>query len=72
MMKRIKGEIVFIDLEGGFWGIRTLDEKFFPVHMHEQLKSPGRMITCSIEVDLDIMTTQSWGTPCRIVTFTTS
>lgn len=71
-MKRIEGEIVYIDLEGGFWGIKTKEENYFPVQMHEQLKTKGKSISCSIEIDPDIMTMQNWGIPCRIVTFKTS
>jgi len=70
-MKRIKGEIVYIDLEGGFWGIQTAEANYFPLHMHEQLKTKGKTISCTVEVNHDIMTMQNWGIPCKIITFTT-
>ncbi len=69
-MKRITGKIVYIDLEGGFWGIQTDTENYFPLHMHEQLKEDERLISCSIQ-EVDVMTAQNWGIACRILTFTT-
>ncbi len=69
-MKRIKGTIVHIELEGGFWGIQTDSENYYPLHMHEQIKEEGRIISCSIEL-VDMMTAQNWGVPCKLLTFTT-
>jgi len=70
-MKKVTGKIVYVDLEGGFWGIQTSEANYFPLHMHEQLKLKDQEITCHIQVDEEVMTMQAWGIPCHIITFTT-
>lgn len=70
MKKNIQGRIVFIDLEGGFWGIETTDNKYQPLNMPEQLKYPGKEVNCTIKLE-DVMTFQNWGQPCSIIVFKT-
>lgn len=71
-MKRVKYQMKFVDLEGGFWGM--VDEEgnqFMPMHVHEQLKCEGETFIMSIE-PLDVMGMMMWGTPVNIISFTTS
>ena len=70
MSRSITGVIKYVDLEGGFWGIETDQEKYFPLNLPEQLKEIDAKVSCNIEV-LDVMSLQSWGTPCKIFSFTT-
>lgn len=70
MAININGKTVFMDLEGGFWGISTDSEDYLPINFPEQLKQAGMDISCGIE-ELDIMTSQNWGVPCRIISFST-
>jgi len=67
----IQGEIVYMELEDGFWGIKTSEQNYFPINMHEQLKTAGTKVVCSIIVMDDLMTIQNWGLPCKISAFTT-
>ncbi len=69
-MTKIEGTVKYIDLEGGFWGIVTESENYYPIHFHEQLKQHGLHLSCSI-VKLNVMTAQNWGIPCRIESFVT-
>ena len=71
-MKRGKFKMQFIDLEGGFWGMT--DDKgnqYMPVGVHEQLKCEGQSFTMTIET-LDVMGMMMWGSPVKILSFTTS
>jgi len=70
MTKRIQGIVKYIDLEGGFWGIEA-DDNFLAINFPEQLKSNGASISCVIDTDIDIMTMYSWGTVCKIISFST-
>jgi len=71
MAKRIIGVAKYFTIEMGFWGIETASEKYYPINMPEQLKSDNGQVTCSIEVLEDIMTTVSWGIPCKVISFLT-
>ena len=71
-MPSITGTIVFKNLEGGFWGIETKDANYLPLHMHEQLKKNGLIVTLEIVDRSDIMSNSNWGKPCEIVAFSTS
>ena len=71
-MKTLKCKATFINLEGGFWGL--IDEEgtqYLPVNMHEQLKSENLSFTVRLE-PLDVMGMAMWGTPVKIISFTTS
>ena len=71
MRKELFGKVIYVDLEGGFWGIQGKDNnKYQPINMPEQLKSIGKNIECTIEI-LDVFTLTMWGTPCKIISFCT-
>ena len=71
-MIKIKGTVVFEQLETGFWGI--VDEKgqqWRPVNMPNQLKVEGAKVDIrAIEAEEEISIFM-WGTPVKIVSFHT-
>ena len=69
-VKEISGTIVHKNFEGGFWGIES-DENYYIIDFPEQLKQAGAKVTCVINIDEDIMSFVSWGTPCILVSFST-
>ncbi len=69
-MKEIKATTVYINLEGGFWGLKS-DNDYLPLNFPEQLKTDGVQTTCVIEVLADVQTAFNWGIPCRIISFQT-
>lgn len=71
MMKKINGQATHIELEGGFWGISTSSSNYYPINFPEQLKYNNKAIEVQVEILEDIMTMQNWGTPCRIISFST-
>lgn len=69
---KIKGKIVFIDLEGGFWGIESTDQsKYLPINMPEQLKLVGKLVEINAVLRPDIQGMSMWGEYIEITTFTT-
>lgn len=70
MARRIKGTVKHLEFEGGFWGIIG-DDNYYPLNFPEQLKTDGAQIECTIEIMDDVMTSVSWGLPCRIHSFKT-
>lgn len=72
MAKRnIAGEVVYKNLEGGFWGIVD-DEgrEWLPVKFPEQLKKAGKKVKLTIQ-EVDAETMIMWGQPVRILSFHT-
>lgn len=69
---KIKGKVVYLNLEGGFWGIVDQSgEQWRPVNMPEQLKAEGKEVEIKareVEEDMSIF---MWGTPVRILSFQT-
>ena len=68
----ITGKSTYVDLEGGFWGIQTDTDNYFPIDMPEQLKTEACTVRCSIVILEEVMTMQNWGIVCRIVSFNTT
>jgi len=61
------GQVTYIDLEGGFFGIITSDgEHYLPLDLPEEYKQDGLMVTGTGSIDPDVMTIQMWGQPLRI------
>jgi len=68
---RIKGKVVYQNLEMGFWGIVASNgKKYRPVNMPEQLKTEGAEVSLIVK-EVDEMSFIMWGTPVRIVSFHT-
>lgn len=62
------GTIVFIDLEGGFYGIVTDDgERYLPLDLPADYRNDGLRVRFSADVANDTATIQQWGTPVEIV-----
>ena len=71
-MSRAKYKAVYVDLEGGFWGLTDVDDnKFFIVNMPEQLKLQGGEFTVTLKI-FDGASMTMWGTPAEVISFSTS
>lgn len=70
-MQTILGTVKHLPLATGTFGI--VDDRgneWLPVNMPEQLKKDGKKVRVSIE-ETDAMTLFMWGTPVRILSFST-
>lgn len=64
----IIGKIVYIALEGGFYGIEGEDgRKWYPVDLPEHLKKNGLPVVVQAVEETEVFTTVMWGTPIRIL-----
>ncbi len=62
------GTVVFIDLEGGFYGIVADDgERYLPLDLPADYEKDGLRVRFSADVVNDTATIQQWGTPVKIV-----
>ena len=69
----LSGQVTYVDLEGGFYGIITPDgEKYLPLDLPEDYHQDGLLVDVTGVVDPDVMTIQMWGQPLRIETITVS
>ena len=65
--------VVYIELEGGFWGLTTVDgDQLLPLNMPEQLKVEGAEVRVWVKPVEDAVTIQMWGTPVKITRFETT
>ena len=63
----ITGEIIYNDLEGGFFGITTQEgDNYLPIDLPDEFKKEGLLVTITGIIDPDVMTIQMWGQPLRI------
>ncbi|HFA48230.1 MAG TPA: hypothetical protein ENJ95_04340 [Bacteroidetes bacterium] len=70
-MKTITGKVTYQQLATGFWGIiDDSGQEWRPVNMPEQLKKEGKRVSVTIK-EVDEMSIFMWGTPVRIVSFST-
>jgi inhibitor of cysteine peptidase len=61
------GTIVFVDLEGGFYGIRGDDGRdYYPLLMDEPYRKDGLRVAFDYEPVKDTATIQMWGTPVNL------
>jgi hypothetical protein len=61
------GEIRWISLEGGFFGLVAEDgRKFFPVNLPQEFKKEGLKIKVKGNIKKGIATVQMWGVPFEI------
>ena len=62
----VEGRVVFIDIEGGFYGIELRSgQKILPINLDKQYAIAGNILRFKAET-LDVMTIQQWGTPMKI------
>ncbi|MEZ4933872.1 MAG: hypothetical protein R2788_17335 [Saprospiraceae bacterium] len=70
-MKKITGKVTHVALATGFWGIvDSQGNEWRPVNMPEQLKKEGKEVSVTVK-EVDEMSIFMWGTPVRILSFTT-
>jgi hypothetical protein len=61
------GEIVYMDLEGGFYGIISSEgTNYLPLDLSDEFRKDGLKVDVSGTIDQDVMTIQMWGKPFRI------
>lgn len=58
----IDGEVVYVDMEGGFFGILCGADKFSPVVLPDEFKKDGLKIRFKYRRTKDRMSTTQWGT----------
>ena len=67
---KINGIIEYIDLEGGFWGVRTdSGQKYIPIDIPDLLKKEGQAVILTAEKVKDAAGLHQWGTYIRILSF---
>jgi hypothetical protein len=64
----ITGTVVFVDLEGGFYGIAADDgTRYLPLDLPGEFAQDGLPVTAEVVVKEDVATIQQWGTPVEII-----
>jgi hypothetical protein len=67
----IVGEVTFVDLATGFWGIiETSGKKWRPVRMPDELKEKGKKIKITAKPAESSMSVFMWGEPVEILEWT--
>ncbi len=67
----LEGTVVYVDLEGGFYGIRGDDERdYLPLELEERFRQDGLRVRFEARKE-SVMTAQQWGIPIRIVSIST-
>lgn len=62
------GEVVYVDLEGGFFGIVTdQGKRLDPRALPESVRKDRLRVTGKANVLVDVMTFRMWGTPVDII-----
>lgn len=63
-----KGEIVFVELEGGFFGIIADDgQRFDPINLDSELRVSGLKVRFSGTVRRNVIGIHMWGTPLELI-----
>ncbi len=63
-----KGTVVYMDLEGGFYGIESEDgERYFPINLAVTFREDGLRVAFDMRIRTDVMTTVMWGTTVEII-----
>ena len=61
------GMVIFVDLEGGFYGIRGDDgEDYYPLELEEEFRANGLRVSFESEPAKDVVTIHMWGTPVTL------
>ena len=69
-MKWQQATVKYFNLEGGFYGLITVDgQKYLPMNLDKQLRQDGAIVKIKGELIHDMMTIQQWGTPFKILDF---
>jgi hypothetical protein len=68
----VSGTVIYIPLEGGFYGIAGDDGKnYYPVNLEPYYEKNGTRILFTFVPEQDVATTAMWGIPVRITTIKT-
>jgi len=65
----ISGKIEYIDLEGGFWGIKTEDENYSPINLPKELKKNNLELDLTVRRVSSLVTTLMWGKSIEILSY---
>lgn len=66
---KIKGKVVYQNIEGGFWGIEDAKgNQYRPVKMPAALQEKGKNVEI-VAKEVDEMSVFMWGVPIQIVSF---
>ncbi|HMQ07427.1 MAG TPA: hypothetical protein PKC30_09010 [Saprospiraceae bacterium] len=69
-IKTIKGNVVYVPIEGGFWGVMTKKNRnYLPMEMPESLKKDGIEVTLKVRMVKDAVTMFMWGLPVEIIEY---
>ncbi|MFM8450631.1 MAG: hypothetical protein ACKOAY_11055 [Haliscomenobacter sp.] len=65
----IIGKIVYVALEGGFYGIEGVDgREWYPLDLPDQFKKNGLSVAVQAIERTDAFSSAMWGTPIQILT----
>jgi hypothetical protein len=63
----VQGTVTYVELEGGFYGIRGQDgHDYFPLELDDRFRKDGLRVRFEARKE-SAVTIQQWGTPVRIV-----
>lgn len=67
----IKGNVVFVNLETGFWGIEAENgKKYRPIEMPQELQEDGLEIAFTYKSAESGISMFMWGIPIELLTYT--
>ena len=70
---RIEGKVVYMPLEGGFWGVVDVDgNEWLPLEMADELKKDCLRVILEVRKAKDVFSMFNWGTPVKILSFQVS
>ena len=65
----IIGKIVYVPLEGGFYGIEGVDgQEWYPIDLPDSFKEKGLEVVVQAVESPDTFSLAMWGTPIKILT----
>ena len=65
---RDQGTVVYRNLEGGFWGIVSVEgKKYLPMNFDPAFHKDGLHIKFKARKEKNVFTTTMWGTPIHII-----
>ncbi|MFW6111073.1 MAG: hypothetical protein ACOC6H_03460 [Thermoproteota archaeon] len=73
MNKKVKfvqdeGTVVWLNLEGGFWGIKGDDgEHYRPIHLDSEFQTHGLRVDFKAEIRSDLASFHMWGKTVKIL-----
>jgi len=65
----ITGIVSFINLEAGFWAIKSGEEKYSPINLPEELKKEGLEVDLTVKLLPNLVTTIMWGKSIEILSY---